>query len=310
MNIKYLLKRIAVFTVIPILPIYFLSKYDNMDRQYNQDNNVASLQNKSKFDSLDILFIGNSYCYSGIIPAYFDNIGLKTYNLGIATAGPYFYEVLINDYLSNCKKKPKSIYLLISPTTFSSMADNFLAYPIHRYIDNNISNEQVSLKFGLYSTYLEMLQKSIKKGYKNITTKNCNIEKNEDLFEAKGFYKMTDTCTNETITNTEKLYLPLVKDVFSSKKLEYLANYAKELKLRNIEVVFFDLPTYKLKNYLNPVFIADYNAAKENIKKQFKFVSTDSSISGNYFRNIDHLNFNGAKWVTKKMVSNIPIVIK
>lgn len=305
MSLKYLLIKVLVFLLLPILPVYFLSKYDNTDKLYNQDNNIVSLQNKSKFDSLDILFIGNSYCYSGIIPAYFDSIDLKTFNLGIATAGPFFYEILINDYLANCKKKPKSIYLLISPTTFSLMSDNFLAYPIHRYLENSISNEAATLKYDLYDSYLEMLQKSIKKGYNNFFLKKNVIEKKDNLFNNKGFVKVTDTCTDEIIKSTQKLYFPLTNDIFSKKKFNYLLNYAAKFKSQNIEIVFFDLPTNKLQSYINPTFIEEYNKEKNNLRKQFKFISIDSSIASSSFRNIDHLNFNGAKWATKKIITSI-----
>ncbi len=305
MNIKFLLKRAIVFWALPILPVFFLSKYDNLDKLYNQDNNVASLQNKAKFDSLDILFIGNSYCYSGIIPAYFDSIGLKTYNLGIATAGPYFYEMLVNDYLAHCKQKPKSIYFLVSPTTFSLMSDNFLAYPIHRYINKNFSNEAITFKYNLYNVYLDMVQKSLKKGYTGIKENNNKIAINESLLLSKGFYKITDTCTETTIKNTQNLYLPLANDAFSQIKLKHLLNFAATLKSQNINLVFFDLPTFKLTSYFKASFLDDYSNAVSDLKKQFNFMSIDSNLSQNSFRNIDHLNFNGAKWVTKKMVNNI-----
>jgi len=298
-----LIKRLLLFFLIAFLFLLLLSRIDNIDKKLSQDNNIVSIKNKSKFDSLDILFVGNSYCYSGIIPEIFDSINYKTYNLGISTAGPYFYELLLDEYLAQCQQKPKSIYLLISPTTFSCLADNFLAYPIHRYLENSFTNEYIAYKYKEYNEYDEILQKSIRKGFSNIFTVGMKKNENFETLLSKGYCKSTQVYTSNILKSTQALYYPLRKDNFSEIKFKHLLNYLENLnKIRNIEIVLFDLPTNELKNYYNSNFISNYNVGKSILSKKYKFISLDSSLPNSCFQNIDHLNYSGAQIVTNNLV--------
>ena len=300
---NFILKRLLLFFLIASFFLLLLSKFDNIDKKLNQDNNIVSIKNKSKFDSLDILFVGNSYCYSGIIPEIFDRINYKTYNLGISTAGPYFYELLLDEYLANCQQKPKSIYLLISPTTFSCLADNFLAYPIHRYLENSFSNEYIAYKYKQYTKYDQILHKSIRKGFNNIFTKGTNKDESFQILVSKGYCKSTQIYTSNILKSTHELYYPLKKDNFSEIKFKHLLNFLEYLNTTtNIEIVLFDLPTNELKNYYNSNFISNYNVGKSILSKKYKFISLDSSLPNSCFQNIDHLNYSGAQIATNNLV--------
>jgi hypothetical protein len=306
MGFKSFLLRLLAFIFIAFIGFYFTSKFDNSDHDFTNDNNVLSLKYKNRFDSLDILFVGNSYCYSGIIPQYLDSINYRTYNLGISTAGAFFYELVVNEYLKNCKQQPKAIYFLISPTTFSTFSDNFLAYPIHRYLEKPISNEEVTLKYNLHRTYIEMMHKSFKKGCKNILKNRQKDDNYHELITSKGYIKSNDVCTQKIINQTQHLYYPLRSNVFSDHKLVYLLKYLRELRDKSkIEVVIFDLPTYKLEDYFNSPFILKYDSIKNNFKKEFKFVALDSTLSNSNYQNIDHLNESGARVVTRRLINLI-----
>lgn len=306
MGLKSFLLRLLAFLFIAFIGFYYTGKFDNSDHDFTNDNNVLSLKYKNRFDSLDILFVGNSYCYSGIIPQYFDSINYRTYNLGISTAGAFFYELVVNEYLKNCKQQPKSIYFLISPTTFSTLSDNFLAYPIHRYLENPISNEAATLEYNLYRTYIEMMHKSFKKGCNNILKNKQKDDNYHELITSKGYVKNNDVCTQKIINQTQHLYYPLRSNVFSDHKLVYLLKYLRELRDKSkIEIVFFDLPTYKLKDYFNSLFILKYDSIRDNLKKEFKFVSLDTTLNISNFQNIDHLNESGARVVTRRLINLI-----
>lgn len=65
---KFILDTL-MFVITFIVIIFILggvASFDNLDRKTADNNNIVSLQNKAKYDSLDVLFVGNSYCYSGI----------------------------------------------------------------------------------------------------------------------------------------------------------------------------------------------------------------------------------------------------
>ena len=151
---KIFLKKLLLFTfyasaiIASIISVF--GKYDNTDRYTSKNPNIYRLNIVSNYDNLDILFLGNSHCYSGIIPRMLDSIGVNSYNLGIATAGISFYEIIINDYLLNVNTPPQNIFIYLGPLTFSSKSDNYIKYPIHRYLDNPISNIEVVLNYKLY----------------------------------------------------------------------------------------------------------------------------------------------------------------
>src|SRR5689334_34300 len=121
---KFLLRSI-VFLGLMFLIIFFVARYDNADKYSNNDHNVLKIAHLSAFDSLNILFLGNSFCYSSIYNPLFDSMGIRTFNLGIASAGPKFYSMLLDDYFSEIKRKPDTIMLLITPMSFSGKADNW-----------------------------------------------------------------------------------------------------------------------------------------------------------------------------------------
>ena len=81
--------RISIFSfglIILFLPsALFISGFDNLDKDTSENHNIISLQSKSSYDSLDILFIGNSYCYSAIDTYILDSQSISSFNLGIAT---------------------------------------------------------------------------------------------------------------------------------------------------------------------------------------------------------------------------------
>ena len=305
---KKFIKGLILF-MVPVLALLFLSKFDNIDKSSSRNPNIISLQNKSYFDSLDILFVGGSYCYSGVYPKMFDSIGIKTFNLGIATAGPYFYELIVNDYLSSIKKKPKSIYIDISPMTFSSIIDNFAAYPVHRYLKKPISNETLVIKYGLYNKYFDLIKKSIEKGVKNLL-KNNEGYKNDNFFKLKGFLLCNDVNSPKIEREIEHLFTPLKKEKFNSEKADYLLKFSEKLKNSGINIVYFELPTNKLENYYTPEYLSDYNKFKQKVKSKYLFFDNKLKLENKYFRNLDHINTQGALIYTKTLIQEIKTLNK
>lgn len=303
---KPFLFKTLLFLSILISAFWLLGKLDNIDRSQSTNLNIIKLQNKSKFDSLDILFIGNSYTYSGIIPSYFDSLGLKTFNLGIATAGPYFYDLIINDYINSTREKPKTIFILVSPLTFSKVADNFVSYPIHRYLTPPLSNEKVAIKYDLNKDYLGLQKRSLLKGLSNIAgLEQSKDNSSHDLSQHKGFYPSTEVNSEETEKATKHLYFKLKSDNFDKEKFTYLLNFSKKLKAEGIEVVFYELGYNKLEDYFNPSFLSSYKSSLEDISGEFLFLTNDLTLTNRYYRNIDHLNSAGAKVSTKQLIEKM-----
>ncbi len=296
--------KTSLFLILLSIVILILSKFDNLDRAITSNNNIISLQQKSKFDSLDILFVGNSYCYSGIMPSLFDKNNIKAYNLGIATAGPYFYEIVINDYLEFVKSKPKSIFILVSPMTFSSQADNFKVYPIHRYLQRPISNEKIITRYNFEFKYFDFLMKSVKKGVHNLFNWKKGI-KSKELMKSKGFLASTIANNDKIIHNSRHLYLPLKKERFNQIKFEYMIKYSNRLRDMGIEIVYYELPTNMLDEYFSEAYTKAYKTALNKLKSRYRFIPNNLSLKNKYFRNIDHLNTVGARIVTHNLIDRI-----
>ncbi len=315
---KFFFKKNIIFFFILFFLVRLISSFDNIDKEYNTNFNIVKLNNYCKFDSLDILFVGNSYCYSGINPRYFDSVNVKAFNLGIATAGSYFYELLLDEYLQSVSVKPKSIFLLVSPITFSIKADNFDIYPIHRYLNNPVSNEFLTVKYNIYKIYFDIVRNSLKKSLKNVSNWNLkrNVEKERaKMFSCKGFVQYEKYSSNTIPDNSQKTdinnknvqsaYSTLKLNKFDTHKFLYLIKFAHKLKKNGIQVVFYELPTNKLHEYFNRDYLDNYNSSLENIKKDFILIKNDIVLENSCYRNIDHMNSFGAQFATKNIITHI-----
>ena len=308
-TVKIFLKQAGLFLLIPLTLMVTIGLFDNSDKKYSPNENVIKLQNLNRFDSLDFLFVGNSYCYSGIKNSMFDSLNIRTFNLGIATAGPLFYKLIITDYLSSIKKYPGYIFLLVSPTSFSGGADNFNAYPIHRYLNKPISNVGlVTARLSTVLLYPELVNKSYKKGLNNIISFNKVVPANKikPILAAKGYESSKTIIDDKVIKETEALYIPFKEENFSHSKYSILLDIITLLQQKGIKVILFDLPTNKLTQYYNAEFNKTYNAAISDLKKKFNFIPlAQINLNDSCYRNQDHMNDFGAEIVTNHLINSI-----
>ena len=231
-----------------------ISNYDNEDLHASDNHNIISLQTKSNYDSLDILFVGNSYCYSSINTNIIDSFNISSYNLGIATAGVEFYELIINDYFNNITTPPKYVLILISIPTFSHVSDNFSSYPIHRYLEQPKSNFEIAFHFNRYDELLSMYKKSLFKGIQNIRKKKSTDIKTKKI-NNKGYVPSNDVVNNKVISETEYLYLSLKNDIFYESKVEHLLEIESNIESKGSKVIFFELPANIIENYYSSNYL-------------------------------------------------------
>lgn len=294
------------FVIIICIPILVIGQYDNADAALSTNTNIRSLQTKSKFDSLDILFVGNSYCYSAIQPTILDSNSLKSYNLGIATAGIEFYELIINDYLTHVNKYPRFLFLLVSPMTFSSKSDNYASYPIHRYLEKPISNFEIALRFNKYEELLSLYRKSISKSFSNLfSTSKPN---SDDVFDtnSKGFVANNSVVTDQLIHRDQHLYTSFAYEKFNPKKLNNMINLTRSLESSGITVVYFELPTNKLRKYFNQDYLQAYESALQVLNRENGLFRIDTALfSDTNYRNIDHMNTSGSVIATHAILEYI-----
>lgn len=303
---KSFLRNIIVFAtgfaLMIVCPVLLISECDNLDKTSSENNNIISLQTKSSFDSLDILFVGNSYCYSSINTIYFDSLNIDTYNLGIATSGVQFYNLLINDYYDHVRIFPKKVLLLVSPMTFSSKSDNFDAYPIHRYLEDEMTNLEIVFRFNRLGQLFSMYKKSLEKGLLYLSSPRKSFCK-ESRMKNKGFVPSDKVVSLESISNDEHLYLPFKNESFDGSKVTDLLDIADYIKEKGSEVIFFELPTNKLSEYFSSDYLSEYQKGLDTIKQKYSLIHVRTDLfMQEHYRNIDHMNSSGATIATAEII--------
>lgn len=304
---KFSIQLLLFFTVF-FTVVFSITRFDNIARCHNKNANVQKLTCYASFDSLDILFMGNSYCYSGINPVYFDSAGIRSFNVGVSTCSVTYYNVLINDYLNSVKNAPKSIFMLVSPMIFSSKSDDAMSNPIFRYLNKPISFEEYILTKDpkWITSYPKIMATGISRTFVNsfnyFTTKDyCNYENNE-MLKSKGFI-FSDKVTNlKEELKTEHFLTPLRKNKFNTNKAAQLIKLAAQLEAKNIRVVFYELPYNKLYTYFNNAYLADYHDFVKKLSLQFTYLPVKLPLSNEYYRDQDHLNAQGASLACKEMI--------
>ncbi len=295
--IKFLYKLLLFWGIIYVV-LLFTSKYDNYRCDLSNPS-IYRIKNSIKFTNLHILFVGGSYTYASIIPSIFDSAGLKTYNLGMPAAGPFIYELLIDNYLSAVKSKPKFLFLSISPMTFTDACDDWYEYAVHRYLTNPVSNEKILLENKNIRKYFRLLVKSSLTGIKNISQSLCNAShsKPDDMFiDSKGFQPSENVINDSEMFHSPNPYPEMLGYSFSDKKYNKLLELVKKYELMGIKIVFHETPSFHINRCFTHELLSTYNDKIKLLgeKHTLFYCRNISSYPVKYFRNPDHLNTAGA----------------
>jgi len=309
---KKFIRRIILFFVVFLLFFISVAKFDNVARCQNKNDNIQKLVCMQNFDSLDILFLGNSYCYSGINPTYFDSVGIKTYNLGVATAGANYCSVLANDYLKSVQKKPKSVFILVSPMTLSERTDDAMNNPIYRYTNHPLSVEEYMFLYShdLIKSYPKIMARSFSRTFVNLyvhftSKKNyCDNEENK-MFTSKGFISSSNKANLKEELKTNHFFSHLRNNKFDTLRAKKLLDLALALESKNIKVVFYELPSNKLYSFFNSAYLHDYASFVTKLKQNHNFIFVNLNLNNDYYRDQDHLNADGAGIVCRDMIKQI-----
>jgi hypothetical protein len=285
--------------------IILLSQFDN--RFDHTNTNVQRIKAAIAVSPKDYLFVGPSYSYGGIFPGKFDSIGKDIYVLGVASAGPYYYELMLEDYLKSCKQKPKTVFICMDLAIASNKLDNWSAYPIHRYLNNPVSNESIFIKYVSLGTYASMLRRSCYKSLSQFSSKKNEAIQPNEMISVRGFSGSEEKLNASIYNKTKYLYTEFLNSEFDQQKVSCLFNLITKLKGMGINVILHEMPTYLLSQFLNETYKKSYDAFKIEIsKKGIPLIIDQSNIHDSvYFSGIDHLNTYGAKSYTDFLIKRI-----
>ena len=289
--------KFACFFILLFCAILLFAHFNTIyNRNSEQNINISTIRNSIKFDSLDILFVGNSYAYSGIKPSLFDLENVETYNLAISSAGIEFYEILINYYLNNISQPPKMMTILISPNTFSSASDDFEVIPINRYLNTTISYFPITQDQNGIDQIFRFYRIRLKQSLKNILVKKSKRN-------YKGFY-YSDKQYEDIKVVKEEYSKTFKNDKFDFQKVKKLSELVLKIEEKGIKVFYIELPTNNLEEYFNSDYLFSYNSFVNDISESDRLIKINKNLfNKNNFRDEDHLNNSGAEIVTREIIS-------
>ncbi|MCH2214344.1 MAG: hypothetical protein MK086_04150 [Flavobacteriales bacterium] len=173
------------------------------------------------------------------------------------------------------------------------MSDNFETYPIHGYLAQPISNQKILVETASLKLYFELLSKSVEKGIENLKRVESTLEPTEPITQ-KGFYPSDEAYNDSIYDGTQDFYAPLREDLFDADKGLQILDLTKSLAAQNIEIVFIEMPTNKLGEFLKPDFIQEYENFLTELADRYSLVTFDNHLEEMHYRNIDHMNSAGA----------------
>jgi len=303
---RFCIKTVALGLLL-VLSIAFLSSQDNTDVNTNPNLNIRRIQCFKALDTVDLAILGNSYGYSGINNRLIDSLlGLSSYNISVATAGPVMYRIILDDFLRTCSIGENfRLGVVISPTTFSSLSDNFSVYPIHRYLNHPLSDFSLVLHKG-GSLGIPYFRKKLNRSIKNVLTQNTAVAETCGNLKNRGFFSSEVLFTDSIRKSSKHLYSGFTEHGFQSHKEEEFQNFLNYCSQLGLDIFLIELPTNQLDNFLDSDFKDSYKEFTDKLRTQHRYVDlTTLELNSQYYRNIDHLNKNGADRLTELLIGKI-----
>lgn len=300
--------RSLLFLLLILVFTKVTGLFDNADKGINTNGDALKALKMTEFDSLDMLFIGNSYCYSAVATPLFDSLHKKTFNLGIATSGLNFYRLLWENYSSSVSKVPDTVLLLVSPISFSAEADNWTEYPIHRYLANDLSNEALLMKFHCWNDYPFLLFNSCRKGLENLISPKAPATDSSDydyIYKRRGFLIDSSITNAEAEKKLAVFYDGMKNYTYNQSTTDKLLQLATDIQGKGSAVIFYETPVYRLNEYFSAEYLAAYQQTLEVVASRFKLIGKPSDFTPDDYRNLDHTNTQGAYKYTRYLIRQL-----
>ncbi len=299
--------KISLLVLLTLFPMRIIGVFDAI---YFDSSDVARIKASEQFKYLDFLILGNSHSYAGIATSVFDSAGLKTYNLACPAAGPATIKLVLENYIRNVGTIPKNIILNIGPEMFTPNCDVFDKFPIHRYLDPGVSNEQL-LASGTISLnqYFKLFIKSTKLGFQKLISKNKKSEDSlvQSNINSKGFAVRPGIFTDSLYKNNYLIYSVFKHYDFDKKKEKAFFDLFDYCIFRHIHMYLHSMPNNKLPDFLSPQLTKDYSAflLRLETNKNIDMLVYVGSLPDSCYADIDHMNEKGATIYTRFLLQKI-----
>lgn len=269
--------------------------YKGTNTIVTQSNDVSVYEKKiseiTHHEPVDVLIIGSSHAFRGFDTRSFEQIGLKTYNLGTSAQSPINSNYLLKKYLPIFK--PKFIIWEMYPRMFSV---DGVAQSIIQLINDSITTSMIfeSLK----SKNIQSINTSIYH-FVNQKIKGFELTRKKIKYPqiAGGYFEHIDTVFK---------HIPIEIHQIEINKLQMKAfnESIEEIKKNNAQVILVEAPVSKYYN--SKIKNRDDFTEKFKHFKHYYIYNDMKSLSDSvHFYDFGHLNSKGVKIFNNQLLNDL-----
>lgn len=304
MQVRSYLLKLALF-ILPLLMFFACLEYEL--RQIPNDFNYKSSYLEKHADSLEILILGSSHSLSFIRPELMHSNAFNAASLHQTLK----FDRLIYEKFKGRMSKLKTVIIPISYgsyfTSLSHGKDKWRLKDYKLYYDYNEVGPYYSLNVLNGSTPHQIREVFTYK------TKNENLITCSEKGFGLQFSRNAQANLEKTGIKVAKAHTRECSDEFINENVTALEAIIKSCSDKNINVVLYTAPawhTYR-ENIDAATMQKTYDITQKLIKKysNIKYINyfDDSRFISSDFRDVDHLNENGASKFTKILMSDTDI---
>jgi hypothetical protein len=272
-----------------VVPAKFNKNIDTEKGSYSfSDRRFNELRN---FGDVDLLILGSSHAFIEIDPRFFENVGIKSFNLGSSAQTPIQTEILLKRYFK--KLKPNFVVMDVFPRMFTMDG-------IESSMDL-VRNDSVGFDYlchAVASRNIKFLNTTLFHYLNNgFDSKYNNKYKVDNEYVSGGFVE-------EKLKRIKSFKLSENQWEFIESQFEALDRIIGFLKSKSVTVLLVESPYTKTlyASYTNhDDFIERLNSKVEYINYNGQLPLEDTL----HFNDQDHLNSDGVRIYNRLLVSDV-----
>lgn len=275
-------------------------------------------------DTLDLVFIGSSYCYRSFDPEVFDNtLRINSFNMGSPLQKPVESYYVLKETLKY--QKPSLVVMDINWGVFNE--DKYFNTKLWNFDNMKLSTNKIGFLLNVFDMdqyfyamfktmrYHQNTDELIKSVLGIDVENNIDIQSYLEKYKGKGFIIDEGVVDVDSIENIFKGYSKNPRKYHrNEKQLKYLNKIVKLCEKENIDLVFVTAPLSPAYLNLYDTYWYDYEYIKEDANKisekygidhlDYNSINKEEKLVTNEdFSDSNHLNYNGAQKISKHLAN-------
>jgi len=304
-----MIRKFIVKLTIFIVPLLLFWIYAEIGLNY-VPTSYSKLQHNFYLyrNDIEVLILGNSESQLGIAPKYFQKY--KGYNLSNVSQPIYASSQLVLNNLEELKNL-KLVVISVGPLSFFTTSRGHREQWREKFYyhfwgldpEYGEPNYTWNFKTGLYN-FKTILSYAVQGFYKIPTP---YVDAIDSTGWERGYIKNSyEILNDETGEMIARIHLESVNFSYNHKNVEYIANLKKELDKKGVKLIIIQLPKskYYLKNLPEELMIKN-NLVLDSIYRHmdvpYYCFTSDPNYTDQDFRDVNHLNYIGAKKFSKTL---------